>query len=32
MDLKDFIAGDFQKGYEYKYFLPNKINHTFFAK
>ena len=30
MDLKDFIAGDFQKGYEYKYFLPNKINHTFF--
>lgn len=30
MDIKDFKAGSFQKGYEYIYFLPEKINHSFF--
>lgn len=29
MDLKNFIAGSFKKGYEFNYFLPEKINHTF---
>lgn len=30
MDVKNFKAGSFQKGYEYIYFLPEKINHSFF--
>lgn len=30
MDIKDFKSGSFQKGYEYKYFLPEKINHSFY--
>ena len=30
MDLKSFKSGLFQEGYEYKYFLPEKINHTYF--
>ncbi|MBC8400722.1 MAG: Fic family protein [Candidatus Marinimicrobia bacterium] len=30
MDIKDFKAGSFKKGYEYEYFLPEKINHSFF--
>ncbi len=29
MDIKDFIAGTYKDGYEYKYFLPEKINHSF---
>jgi Fic family protein len=29
MELRDFIAGNWLKGYEYRYFLPEKINHTF---
>ena len=30
MDIKDFKAGSYEKGYEYSYFLPEKINHSFF--
>jgi Fic family protein len=30
MDLKDFKAGSYRKGYQYQYFLPEKINHSFF--
>ncbi|MCX5816380.1 MAG: Fic family protein [Proteobacteria bacterium] len=30
MNISDFRAGTFQKGYQYKYFLPEKINHSFF--
>ncbi len=30
MDIKDFKSGTYQKGYEYQYFLPEKINHRFF--
>jgi Fic family protein len=30
MDIKDFKAGSFRKGYQYQYFLPEKINHSFF--
>ncbi len=30
MDIKNFIAGSFKKGYEYSYFLPEKINHSFY--
>ena len=30
MDIKDFKAGSYRKGYEYRYFLPEKINHSFF--
>lgn len=29
MNLKDFVAGSYKKGYEYRYFLPEKINHSF---
>lgn len=29
MDIKDFKAGSYKKGYEYSYFLPSKINYTF---
>lgn len=29
MDLKNFIAGSYKRGYEFNYFLPEKINHTF---
>ena len=29
MDIKDFKAGSYKQGYEYYYFLPEKINHTF---
>lgn len=29
MDLKEFRAGTWQKGYQYRYFLPEKINHSF---
>lgn len=27
MDIKDFASGRYQDGYQYKYFLPEKINH-----
>lgn len=30
MELKNFKAGSFREGYEYQYFLPEKINHSFF--
>jgi cell filamentation protein, protein adenylyltransferase len=30
MNIKDYKAGVFRKGYEYDYFLPEKINHPFF--
>lgn len=30
MNISDFRAGTMQKGYQYKYFLPEKINHSFF--
>ncbi len=30
MDIKDFKAGCYKKGYQYRYFLPEKINHSFF--
>ena len=30
MDIKDFNAGSYKKGYDYHYFLPEKINHSFF--
>ena len=30
MNIKDFKAGAYRKGYKYHYFLPEKINHSFF--
>ncbi|KKK99603.1 hypothetical protein LCGC14_2631100, partial [marine sediment metagenome] len=30
MDIKEFKAGSYGKGYEYHYFLPEKINRSFF--
>lgn len=30
MDIKDFRAGKYSKGYKYEYFMPEKINHSFF--
>lgn len=30
MDIKEFKAGSYGKGYGYHYFLPEKINHSFF--
>lgn len=30
MDLKDFEAGSYRSGYQYQYFLPAKINHSFY--
>ncbi|HBM15604.1 MAG TPA: cell filamentation protein Fic [Lentisphaeria bacterium] len=30
MDIRDFRAGSYRKGYQYQYFLPEKINHSFF--
>lgn len=29
MNIEDFKAGSFKKGFEYQYFLPQKINHSF---
>ena len=29
MNTNDFIAGKLKKGYQYEYFLPEKINHSF---
>jgi Fic family protein len=29
MNISDFKAGSLQKGYQYSYFIPEKINHTF---
>lgn len=30
MDIKDFKAGTYRTGHKYRYFLPEKINHSFF--
>jgi Fic family protein len=30
MDIKDFKAGEYKKGYRYQYFVPSLINHTFY--
>lgn len=30
MDIKNFKSGTFQKGFQYEYFLPEKINHPFY--
>lgn len=30
MDIKDFKAGSYRKGFQYQYFLPEKINHSFY--
>ena len=30
MDILNFKAGHYRKGYEYNYFMPEKINHSFF--
>ena len=30
MNIKDFIAGTYQRGYEYSYFMPEKINQSFY--
>lgn len=30
MDIKDFIAGSYQRGYEYSYFMPEKIDRSFY--
>lgn len=29
MDIKDFSAGSYKQGYQYRYFLPEPINHAF---
>ena len=29
MDISDYKAGTWRKGYKYRYFLPEKINHSF---
>ena len=30
MDIKDFQSGQYKKGYEYDYFMPELINHRFY--
>jgi Fic family protein len=30
MDIKHFKAGSYREGFQYKYFIPEKINHSFF--
>ena len=30
MNISHFTAGTWQTGYQYQYFLPEKINHSFF--
>ncbi|GAK49974.1 fulamentation induced by cAMP protein fuc [Candidatus Moduliflexus flocculans] len=30
MDIKDFKAGSYRQGFQYQYFLPEKINHAFY--
>jgi len=30
MDTKNFKAGSYRKGYQYQYFLPEKVNHSFY--
>ena len=30
MDIKNFKAGIYKPGYQYRYFLPSKINHSFY--
>jgi hypothetical protein len=29
MDISEFVAGTYKSGFRYKYFLPEKINHSF---
>lgn len=29
MDITEFKSGEYKQGYQYKYFLPEEINHTF---
>lgn len=29
MDIEDFVAGSYRSGFQYKYFLPCRINHSF---
>jgi hypothetical protein len=29
MDINDFKAGKFRKGFEYQYFMPQLVNHSF---
>ena len=29
MNLEDFVSGAYKQGYEYKYFMPELINHPF---
>lgn len=30
MNIADFVAGSYKNGYQYQYFLPCNINHTFY--
>lgn len=30
MDIKNFKSGTYKKGYKYNYFVPEKINHSFY--
>ncbi len=30
VNIADFVSGSYQKGYQYQYFLPNRINHSFY--
>lgn len=30
MDFKNFKSGSFRQGFQYKYFLPEKVNHLFY--
>jgi len=30
VNIADFVSGSYQKGYQYQYFLPNRINHAFY--
>ena len=29
MDIRDYTAGELRPGYEYEYFMPTKVNHSF---
>jgi len=29
MNITDFVAGSYQQGYQYQYFLPCKVNYAF---
>ena len=32
MDIKEFKAGSYGKGYEYRHFLPEKINYSLLCR